>query len=66
VKTRVSARVPTTHLKNTVIFVSALLMVLFMFATGIMITIAPRLRAATPQSPTAVVKTPPRTVGLPV
>ena len=46
------ARVPATHLKKTTICVPTLLTVLFICATGIMITIAPRSQAATPQSPT--------------
>ena len=45
-------RVPATHLKKTTICVPTLLTVLFICATGIMITIAPRSQAATPQSPT--------------
>ena len=43
---------PATHLKKTTICVPTLLTVLFICATGIMITIAPRSQAATPQSPT--------------
>lgn len=49
---RAGSGVPATHLKKTTICVPTLLTVLFICATGIMITIAPRSQAATPQSPT--------------